>query len=109
MILKRMLTYKYKQQVSVGDLRYTIILFINITFLPTVLNYLNDREKERQYFLLDFGAPPPPQYLTILMTERGGVIILCRILAPPNAPPPSPDATIPNDLNDRERRRAIIL
>ena len=28
------------------------------------------------------------QYLTILMTERGGAIIFCRILAPPNAPPP---------------------
>ena len=29
--------------------------------------------------------PPPttPQYLTILMTERGGAIIFCRILAPP--------------------------
>ena len=41
----------------------------------TILNYLNDREKGRHYFLQDFGAPPanallpPPQtsqYLTIL-------------------------------------------
>ena len=51
-------------------------------------------------------APPPqtPQYLTILMTERGGggAIIICRILASPNDPPP-PDDTILNYLNDRER------
>ena len=36
--------------------------------------------------------PPPPlqtqQYLTILMTGRGGAIIFCRILAPLNAPLP---------------------
>ena len=36
------------------------------------------------------------------MTGRGGAVILCRILAPPNAPPP-PDASILNYLNDRER------
>ena len=36
--------------------------------------------------------PPPltPQYLTILMTERGGAIIFCRNLEPPNDPPPPP-------------------
>ena len=69
------------------------------------------------------------------MTERGGAIIYCRILVPLNAPftrrhnnynylnnkegaplsfwdfgalqcpPPYPDATILNDLNDRERGR----
>ena len=68
------------------------------------------------------------------MTERGGAIMYCRILAPLNAPftrrynnynylnnregaplsflgfwhpqcPPYPDATILNDLNDRERGR----
>ena len=52
-----------------------------------------------------FWRPPPqtPQYLTILMTERGGgAIIICRILALPNDPPP-PDDTILNYLNDRER------
>ena len=73
------------------------------------------------------------------MTERGGAIIFCRILAPRNAPPPlmpqyliilmtergdaiifckilapampppSPDATILNYLNDRERGRHIFL
>ena len=69
-----------------------------------------------------------PQYLTILMTERGGVLLsFCRILAPHNAllhdskilyylndrdegryyfcrilAPPSPDVTILNYLNDGE-------
>ena len=36
------------------------------------------------------------------MTERGGAIIFCRISAPPM--PPSPDATILSNLNDREGR-----
>ena len=36
------------------------------------------------------------------MTKRGGAIIFCRILAPPQCPPPSPDATILIYLNDRE-------
>ena len=51
--------------------------------------------------------PPSPHatiYLTILlvMTKRGEGrhIIFCRILSPPM--PPSPDATILNNLNDRE-------
>ena len=52
--------------------------------------------------------PPTPQYLTILMTERGGAIIFCRILARPNAPPP-PDATMLNYLNDRERGRHYLF
>ena len=64
----------YISQASVGDRQYKIILFISIIFLPTILNY-------------------------ILMTERGGTIIFCRILMPP---PPSIDATILNYLNDRE-------
>ena len=42
------------------------------------------------------------------MTESGGAIIFCRILAPRNDPP-SPDATILNYLNDRERGDAIIF
>ena len=46
----------------------------------TILNYLNDRERERHYFCRILAppppnAPPPPpqtlQYLTILTTERG--------------------------------------
>ena len=75
------------------------------------------------------------QYLTILMTEKGGAITFCRVLASPMpplhrrhnlkylndreggggiifcriAPPPaSPDSTILNDLNDRERGGAPI-
>ena len=35
----------YNSQASVGDRQYAIILFISITFLPTSLNYLNDRER----------------------------------------------------------------
>ena len=31
----------YNSQASVGDRQYTIILFISIMFLPTILNYLN--------------------------------------------------------------------
>ena len=46
---------------------------------------------------------------TILMAERGGAIIFCSILAPRNAPPTSPDATILNYLNDRERGRHNLL
>ena len=51
--------------------------------------------------------PPPlppstPQYLFIIMTDRGSTIIFCRILAPPQCPPHSPDATILIYLNDRE-------
>ena len=42
----------------------------------TILNYLNDRERGRHYFLSHFGAP--------------------------QCPPPSPDDTILNNLNDRE-------
>ena len=47
--------------------------------------------------------PPTPQYLFLLMTERGGTIIFCRILAPPQCPPQSSDATILISLiNDRQ-------
>ena len=41
----------------------------------TILNYRNDREGGRHYLMQDFAPPPPPQtpqYLTILMTVRGG-------------------------------------
>ena len=39
----------YNSQASVGDRQYTIILFISIIFLPTILNNLNDRERGRHY------------------------------------------------------------
>ena len=40
----------------------------------TILNYRNDREGGRHYLMQDFAPLPPqtPQYLTILMTVRGG-------------------------------------
>ena len=76
----------------------------------TILNYLDDREGGAIIFcriLAPLNAPPPSQtqqYSTILMTGRGGAIIFCRNLAPP-----SPDATILNYLNDRERGRNYLL
>ena len=72
----------------------------------TILNYLNDREGGGGAPLSFAGfwhlpmTPPPPQmtqYLTILMTERGGAP-LCRILTPP--PPYEPK--ILYYLNDRD-------
>ena len=72
-----------------------------------ILNYLNDREIGAPLSFVGFWRPPmtppqTPQYLTILQTERGGGHTFSRILAPPQCPP-SPDATILNYLNDRER------
>ena len=43
------------------------------------------------------------------MTKRGGAFIFCRILAPPQCPPPSPDATILIYHNGREREGTIIF
>ena len=46
--------------------------------------------------LQNFCAPSMPlppstaQYLFIIKTERGGTIIFCRILAPPQCPPHTP-------------------
>ena len=60
----------------------------------TILKNLNDREGASlclQDFSASINAPPPPttpQYLTILMTERGGAINFCRIWRPPPMPPP---------------------
>ena len=51
------------------------------------------------------NAPPPTilKYSTILMTEMRDAIIFVGFWRPPppNAPTPSPDATILNYLNDR--------
>ena len=44
----------YNSQASVGDRQYTIILFISIIFLPTILNYFNDRERGRHYHFVGF-------------------------------------------------------
>ena len=45
------------------------------------------------------------------MTERGGTIIFCRILALPQCPPPphSPGATIPIYRNDREGAPLFVV
>ena len=71
---------------------------------PQYATILNDREKERHYVNKILVPPmptpsPTPQYLTILMTERGGSIIFCMILTPP---PPPPDVTILNYLYQGE-------
>ena len=95
----------YNSQASVGDRQYTIILFISIIFLPTILNNLNDRERGRHYHFVGFYRPPMPpphdsKILCYLNDRNEGRYYFCRILVPP-MPPPSPDATILNYLNDR--------
>ena len=62
--------------------QYLTILMTK-TFIPDNL----------QLPIVGFWRPlPPPSHdattLTILMTERRGAIMFCRILAPLNAPPP---------------------
>ena len=44
----------YNSQVSVVDRQHTIILFISIIFLPTILNNLNDRERGRHFHFVGF-------------------------------------------------------
>ena len=44
----------YNSQASVGDRQYTVILFISIIFLSTILNYLNNRERGRHYYFVGF-------------------------------------------------------
>ena len=107
--------YNSQPQVSVGDRQYTIILFVSNIFLPTILNYLNDRERGHDYLLWDFSisqCPGPLRDATILYylnAERRGAIILCRISARPNDPTPSPDATILNYLDDQEKGSPIVI
>ena len=98
----------YNSQASVGDRQYTTLLFISIIFLPTLLNYLNDRERGRHYHFVGFQRPQCPlhtipKYFTILMTEMRDATIFVGFWRPPPPPmPPSPDSTILNYLNDRE-------
>ena len=106
----------YNSQASVGDRQYTIILFISIIFLPTILHYLYDRERVRHYHFVGFSRPPMPlpprfQILYYLNDRNEGRYYFCRILAspPPQCPPPSPNPTTLNHLNDREKRGAIIF
>ena len=64
--------------------------------LPTILNYVNGRERGGAFIFFRILAPPPPpppptpQYLTILMTEREGRHYLLTDFGAPNAPPPLP-------------------
>ena len=44
----------YNSQASVSDRQYTIILFISIIFLPTILYYLNEKERGRHYYFVGF-------------------------------------------------------
>ena len=44
----------YNSQTSVDDRQYTIILFICIIYLRTILNYFNDRERGRHYHFVGF-------------------------------------------------------
>ena len=66
----------YNSQASVGDRQYTSLLFISTIFCP--------------------------QYLTMLMTERGGAIIFCRVWRPNDLPQTKQYLSI---LHDRERGR----
>ena len=64
----------YNSQASVGDRQYTIILFISIIFLPTILNFLNDKERGRHYHFVGFWrspmppSPPPSRFQDTLLS-----------------------------------------
>ena len=70
-------------------------------------------ERGRHYFCsilapLNALPPPTPQYLTILMTElEGAPLSFIGFWRPPI--PLSPDATILNNLNDREGGAIIFI
>ena len=71
----------YNSQASVGGRQYTIILFISIIFLPTILHNLNDRERGRHY-------PHDSKILYYLNDRDEGRYYFCKILAPPMPPLP---------------------
>ena len=52
----------YNSQASVGDRQYTIIMFISIIFLPTIHNFLNDKERGRHYHFVGFWRSPMPPF-----------------------------------------------
>ena len=62
----------YNSQASVGDRQYTIILFISMICLPTILNYLNDRERGRHYFCRILAPPPLPTTPQYYLNDREG-------------------------------------
>ena len=103
----------YNSQTSVGDRQYTIILFISIIFLPTILNFLNDKERGRYYHFVGFWRspmpPPPPHNSKILyyLNDRDeGRYYFCRVLAPP--PPPMTPQYLTTCILMTERGGAII-
>ena len=67
---------------------------LSIIFLPTILNYLNDRERACHYFCRILAHPPPrppptPQCLTTLMTESAWVpLSFVGFWRPLMTPPP---------------------
>ena len=68
-------------------------------------------ERGAQLSIVGFWRPsmsPSPDatiIITNLITERGAPLSFLGFWRPPMPPPPIPDATILNDLNDRERGR----
>ena len=104
------LNYLNESEGGGGATLFCRVLVVGFWHLPmtspplddTILNYLNDRERGGAPLCRILTPPPPtsPKYFTILMTEMRDCYF-CRILAPPNAPPPpSPDTKILNYLND---------
>ena len=114
--IKAIVIYKILS-VSLRSVQYTIMLFISIIFLPTIINY---RERGHHYFCRILTPPPPPipplptphNLLTILMTERGAPLSFYAFGAHP--PPPTP-MSLPLQTQQyltilmTERRRVIIL
>ena len=68
-------------------------------------------ERGAQLSIVGFWRPSMPSspdatiIITILITERGRHYLFGILAPPPQCPPPYPDATTLNDLNDRERGR----
>ena len=114
MIVNLQKVFYNSNQASVDDRQFTIILFISIIFLPTILNYLNDREGAPLSFVGFWrpNAPPPSPDATILNYLNDieeGHHYFCRILAPPPPQCPPPNTAILNYFNDREREGGAII
>ena len=84
-------------------------------FLPTILNYLNDRERAPLLFCRILAPPPPivcvhdSKILYYLNDRLRDVIIFVGFWRPPPNAPSSLDATILNYLSDSERGRHYLL
>ena len=82
-------------------------------FLPTILNYLIDRERGRHYHFVGFERPPPQcphphdsKILYYLNDRDEGRYYFCKILAPP---PPYATMLITMLINDRERGAQLFF